>query len=295
MNIKKISVDQQSSGQQPVGQRPIGLHVRLQQGLLDVISAVERLDLSVVQSFFLDEQTSYVSLAPEILHEFIALKKKLNFSYFVHAAYWSSLTKLNSKEFITLCKETAIAYDLGSDGIVIHTGATRARLAKRDQVVFVAECVNELLHRVADIPILLENSPHAGRNFGGDITDFGLLLEHVEKKDRVRFCLDTTHAFVFGYDLTNPMHLQDFFRLITDVVGKQHIALLHLNDTPEACGSYIDKHGVPGDGLLGQSVLQQCMQHELFIDTPIILELPGSCQLKDDAQILQRVRSWNEK
>ena len=279
--------------QQSVDQRSIGLHVRLQQGLLDVVSTVERLKLSVVQSFLLDETGEYVALTPEIVHEFAKLKEKLSFNYFVHAAYWSSLIKLNSKEFINLCKETDIARDLSSDGIVIHIGATRDHISKKDQALYVIESINELLHRVADIPLILENSPHAGRNFGGDITDFGLLLEHVEQKDRIQFCFDTTHAFVFGYDLTNPMHLQDFFKLISEIVGKQHIALLHLNDTSQACGSYIDKHEIPGDGLLGERILKQVMQHELFADAPIILELPGSCQLKDDAQILQRVRSWD--
>ena len=278
----------------PEGQRPIGVHVRLQQGLLDVVAAVQRLNLSVAQSFFLDESGKYVALSPEILSEFMHMKKKLNFSYFVHAAYWSSLVKINSKEFISLRKEAEIARDVHSDGIIVHIGATRARLAKHEQVGYVAECVNELLYKVPDLPLLLENGPHAGRNFGGDITDFGLLIEHVEQKDRVRFCLDTAHAFVFGYDLTNPVHLQDFFNLVTQHVGKQRIALLHLNDAPEKCGSYIDKHGIPGDDLLGQKILQQIMRHELCADVPIILELPGSCSQGDDAQILKRVASWDQ-
>ena len=273
-------------------ERLIGLHVRLQHGLLDIIAVVEQLKLPVVQSFFLDEKGVYVQLSPEILHQFITQKRKLNFEYFVHAAYWSSLVKINSKEFISLRKEAEIARDLLSQGIVVHIGATRARLAKKDQVKYVAECVNELLSKVPDIPLLLENGPHAGRNFGGDILDFGLLFEKIEHKDRVQFCLDTAHAFVFGYDLSNPMHLQDFFKLIADVIGKKHVALLHLNDAPEACGSYIDKHGIPGDGLIGKQVLKQIMYHELCKNTPIILELPGSCSSTDDVEILQRVRSW---
>lgn len=273
-------------------ERLIGLHVRLEQGLLDVLDKVELYQLPVVQSFFLNEKGVYVQLSPEILHQFVTQKRKLNFKYFVHAAYWSSLVKINSKEFISLRKEAEIARDLASQGIVVHIGATRARLDKKDQVKYVAECVNELLSKVDDIPLLLENGPHAGRNFGGDLLDFGLLFEKIEHKDRVQFCLDTAHAFVFGYDLSNPVHLQDFFNLIEDVIGKKQIALLHLNDAPEACGSYIDKHGIPGDGLIGKHTLKQIMDHELCNDVPIILELPGSCSVDQDLEILQRIRSW---
>lgn len=274
-------------------ERNIGIHVRLKDGLLDVIQAVQQLQLPIAQSFFLNESGTYVDLSSDVIHAFLTQKKKLNFSYFVHAAYWSSLVKLQSKEFFSLKKEAEIAQDLQSDGIVIHIGATRARLTKREQVAYVAECVNELLHQVSHIKLLLENSPHAGRNFGGDITDFGLLLEHVEQKNRVNFCLDTAHAFVYGYDLVHDHVLKDFFQLISDSIGKQRIALLHLNDTPEACGSYIDKHGIAGDGLLGKKVLQSIMFSELCKDVPIILELSGSCSVEDEKQAMHRVKVWD--
>jgi deoxyribonuclease-4 len=222
------------------------------------------------------------------------MKKKLDFAYFVHAAYWSSLVNIKSKEFLTLCQEAQCANDLESNGIVIHIGATRAKLEQREQVKYVAECVNELISRVPNLPLILENAPHAGRNFGGDIADFGLLFDHVEHKDRVKFCLDTAHAFVFGYDLINQSVLDDFFLLISDMIGKHNIALLHLNDAPEPCGSYIDKHEVPGEGLLRQHVLQQVMKNDLFLGVPIILELPGTCLPGDDVKIVQMVESWDK-
>lgn len=277
-----------------MAERLRGLHVRLKQNLLEVISSVEQLNLTAVQSFLIDEDGAYVNLSSELVHEFVNKKKKLNVAYFVHAAYWSSLVNIKSKEFITLCEEAQFASDLHSDGIVIHVGATRAKLDKKEQVAYVAECVNELITRVPNLPLILENSPHAGRNFGGDITDFGLLYEHIEYKDRVRFCLDTAHAFVFGYDLTNQSALQDFFVLIEDMIGKNNIALLHLNDAPEPCGSYIDKHGVPGEGLLRQHTLQQVMRNNLFLGVPIILELPGSCLSGDDLKILHKIASWDK-
>lgn len=276
-----------------VSNRLLGLHVRLKQDLLEVINVAQRLQLTAIQSFLINEDGAYVKLSSDVVHEFVHLKKKLACAYFVHAAYWSSLVNVKSKEFITLCEEAQFASDLQSDGIVIHIGATRSKLDKKDQVKYVAECVNELISKVANLPLILENAPHAGRNFGGDLTDFGLLYEHIDHKNRVKFCLDTAHAFVYGYDLKNQMILDDFFKLISDMIGKENIALLHLNDTPELCGSYIDKHGVPGEGLLREHVLKQIMQNDLFLKVPIILELPGSCQ-EDEQKILKTINYWEK-
>lgn len=272
--------------------RSVGLHVRLYQNLADVISSVQHMQLSVVQSFLLDEKGLYVQLSDDIIKEFVHAKQKLNFLYFVHAAYWSNLSRKNSKEFLSLCKEAQIAQSLESQGIVVHIGATRARLEKWDQVRFVAESVNELLHKVSGVTLFLENSPHAGRNFGGDITDFALLFEHIEHKDRVKFCLDTAHAFVFGYELTNDMKYKEFINLVTEMITPAHMGLLHLNDAAEQCGSYIDKHGIIGTGYLGQSVLKKIMDEPLCQELPIILELPGSCLKEQEVSVLHEVVSW---
>lgn len=273
-------------------QQAIGLHVRLNKGLLDIISIVQDLSLPVVQSFLMDETGAYVSCSSKILHDFFLQKEKLKFLYFVHAAYWSNLVYNKSKEFLTLSQETAYANDAGADGIVIHVGAFRNKINKQDQVRFVADSVNELLQKVSNITLLLENGPHAGRNFGGDLHDFGLLKEHIEVKNRVKFCLDTAHAFVFGYELTNPMHLTNFFQLIQDVIGKEHLGLLHLNDADKHCASYIDKHGIIGRGHLKEAVLKQVLNNPLFDSIPVILELPGSCLLEDEKASLKLVESW---
>ena len=231
--------------------RPVGLHIRLQQDLLDVILAVEDMKLSVAQSFLIDEQGSYVSCRSQAMKKFVKAKKDLNFLYFVHAAYWSSLTNVKSKEFLSLCKETEIALNLESQGIVIHVGATKTKLDKPDQAKYVAEGINTLLEKVCDVTILLENSPHAGRNFGGDITDFAFLNGLVEQKERVKFCIDTAHAFVYGYNLVSEHDRQNFFKLLEQVFAEGSIGLLHVNDTDQHCSSKIDKHGIPGQGVLG--------------------------------------------
>jgi apurinic endonuclease APN1 len=273
--------------------RPVGLHIRLQQDFLDVVLAVEKMNLSVAQSFLIDEQGSYLSSNSRAIKKFVKAKKDFNFLYFVHAAYWSSLTNVKSKEFLSLCKETDIALNLESQGIVIHVGATKTKLAKEDQAKYVAEGINSLLLQVPDINIFLENSPHAGRNFGGDITDFAFLNGLVEQKERVKFCIDTAHAFVYGYNLVSDYDRQNFFKLVQEVFPAGSIGLLHVNDTDQNCSSKIDKHGIPGQGVLGEQVLKDFINFPLCKDVPIVLELPASCEQKESLEVLDRVISWD--
>ena len=274
--------------------RPIGLHVRLQQDLFDVISAVENMNLSVVQSFLINEQGDYLSYKDKVIHEFTKEKDKLNILYFIHAAYWSSLTNVKSKEFLSLCKETELAKNLESQGIVIHVGATRTKLSKADQAKYVAEGINTLFDKVSDISILLENGPHAGRNFGGDITDFSYLDGLIEQKNRVKYCIDTAHAFVYGYNIAKEYDREQFFNLLNDTFQKDSIGLLHLNDTDKSCGSRIDKHGIAGEGLLAEATLKNFINFSLFQQTPIILELPSSCSNEKSLEVLKRVISWSD-
>jgi deoxyribonuclease IV len=274
--------------------RPVGLHVRLEKGFLDIVQAIEKFKVPIIQSFLLNEDGKYVSCSSKIQQEFIHAKKEYGFRYFVHAAYWSSLTNVKSNEFLSLVKETGIAADLTSDGIVIHVGATQAGISKQDQAQYVAQGLNELLLQIPEIPVLLENGPHGGRNFGGDFTDFMLLHNLVEQKHRVQYCVDTAHAYVYGYNLKNPVDLKKFFQLLQEVFKDQTVALLHLNDTEHECASQIDKHGVLGEGLLGSTVLKECMQYPLLKEVPIVLELPNSCDDLKISSILKIVHSFDE-
>lgn len=278
-----------------IKKRAIGLHIRLQKELQEVIQFVQRFETTVAQSFLLNEQGAYVSWSDKIMHEFVKQKKSLDFLYFIHAAYWSSLAKKGSKEFFSLLKEAQIAADLQSSGIVVHIGATRAQISKQDQALYVAEALNELTRRVANIPIVLENSPHAGRNFGGDFTDFQLLLPHIEQKNRVVFCIDTAHAFVFGYDLSVEQKRETFFQMLSELFNNQNIALIHINDAAKGCGSLIDKHEVPGVGQIGQTALIACMKDTLLQDVPIIMELPASQEHASYASILKEIQQWDER
>lgn len=272
--------------------RPIGMHVRLHNSLLDIIPVVEQLKINVAQSFLMAECNTYISLHEKAIQDFIKAKQNQNFLYYVHAAYWSGVTDSSSKMFASLQRETEYAQRLQSDGIVIHCGSTRNNSAlKRDHVAYVVESINKLNDAYPNVRLLLENTPHAGKSFGGNLENFSLIMERVEKKSLVGFCVDTAHAFVYGYDISHESGRVAFIKLVDQALGRENIKLLHLNDAQDPCGSYIDRHEVPGDGLIGYKALAEIVNDPVFKDVPVIMEMSGACS-KGDAEIINLVRSW---
>lgn len=273
--------------------RAIGTHVRIHEDLYDVIEVAEKFSLLAIQSFLITESNEYVAVSNQMIDDFVKAKKELGFLYYVHAAYWSGLTDSKSKMFHSLKKEVEFAQDLHAEGIVIHPGATKGRLSDKDKVRYVADSVNLMHQEHQGVQLLLENGPHAGRTFGGNLEHFAMLIEHVEKKDLLGFCIDTAHAFVYGYDIAKEQHCEDFLRMLEDIIGKQYIKLLHFNDSKDRCGSYIDKHEEPGYGLIGKKALQQFMNHKLFKDVPLIMECSKESRHPIE-EVVQIVSEWNQ-
>ena len=79
--------------------------------------------------------------------------------------------------------------------------------------------------------------------------------------------------------------------LLENTLGKERIALLHVNDTYEERGSKIDKHEIPGQGELGKKVLQRFIHHPLVRNVPLIIEPPA---LNDEQlrTVYQDVVGW---
>ncbi|MBI2352704.1 deoxyribonuclease IV [Candidatus Dependentiae bacterium] len=269
--------------------RPIGIHVRLYHGLSDIIQVVEQLQMKVVQSFLMNEALAYIAFDHSSIQAFLQAKKRYGFSYFVHAAYWSGLTDISSKMFVSLEQEVAMANRLQADGIVVHCGPKKGR-SNVEQAKYVAESINAL-HALYTIKVLLENTPHAGKSFGGDLQDLSLVVQYVEKKELLGFCIDTAHAFVYGYDLFHEKGRSQFLAQLRDYITDKYLALLHLNDAQHHCGSYIDKHQIPGQGLIGHKALANIMNDSLLYQTPVILELP-SLPLRSEQEMIALVSSW---
>ena len=275
--------------------RNIGLHLRLGSSLSKLLDRAIDLKQPIIQCFFIVQGINkYITFTSGELEECLKKRKKHFKELYLHASYWVNLSGKKNSGWRTFKKELELAQKLGFTHIVIHPGSSTGCKDKKEGITFLAKALNKAIERYPDITIVLENIAHGKMSVGGDLEDFKELLEQIDEPDRLAFCIDTAHAFAYGYDLTDEKELNQFIKKIDECIGVKRVALLHLNDSEKKCGSRIDKHAVPGQGLIGQDTLKAFMNHPQLKHASVILELPVLPE-KEEEEVLKEVRSWNKK
>lgn len=271
--------------------RNIGIHLRLQDSLLKLYDRALALNVSVLQCFFIVQNiNTYITFAQGELEACIEKSKKFKELY-LHASYWVNLSGKRNNGWRTFKKELELAKTLGFTHIVIHPGSSTGCRSKEEGITYLAKALNKALDRYNDITIVVENIAHGKMSVGGDLQDFKVLLSLLTQPDRIAFCLDSAHAFAYGYDISTQKGLDDFVQEVDDCLGLHRVVLLHLNDSEKKCGSRIDKHAVIGKGLIGQEGLSRFVTHPRLQHASVILEMPVLSEDEEECE-LKKVRSW---
>ena len=140
----------------------------------------------------------------------------------------------------------------------------------------------------------MENTAHGNMSVGSDLQDFHQLLQKLDHPEKISFCIDTSHAHAFGYDIADITKHGEFIDLLDELIGLERIVLIHLNDTKEKCGSLIDRHDIVGQGKLGDSVLKHFIAQPRLAHIPVLMELPVLPE-QEEIALLRKVISWDKK
>lgn len=127
-----------------------------------------------------------------------------------------------------------------------------------------------------NVNIALETMAGKGSEIGKTFEELSMIFEKVNKRERLRVCFDTCHVNDAGYDLVSKYEdvLDEFDRII----GLQQIAVIHVNDSLNPCGSHKDRHANIGVGTIGLEPLRKIVHDERFSKIPKILETPFLCK-----------------
>ena len=132
---------------------------------------------------------------------------------------------------------------------------------------------------------VIENTAGQGSNVGNEFWQLKYIIDRVEDKSRVGVCLDTCHTYTAGYDIVNEY--DKVFAEFDEVVGKENLHAIHLNDSKKPLGSRVDRHDSIGKGLLGMDFFKRFMQDVRFDDMPIILETPDETLWTEEIRLLR--------
>ena len=136
------------------------------------------------------------------------------------------------------------------------------------------------------VVILLENTAGQKNSVGSDFGQLGSILSRLGPAGRFGVCIDTCHAFVYGYDLRTKEAVGKAFAELDRAVGAENLRILHLNDAKGEMGSRLDRHYHIGLGGIGERGMAAIVAEAHKRDVPVVLETP----INDERDDFENVR-----
>lgn len=216
-------------------------------------------------------------------------------SVFGHSGYMINLAAANpdflEKSRRSLREELLRADQLGLPFLVLHPGAHMgagidAGLAK------VAGSLDAVFAEIPRVKtrVALENTAGQGSCLGCEFAHLASIFRQVREPGRLCVCLDTAHLFASGYDISTTTGAEKVFREFDRIVGRKHLAALHLNDSKTALGSRVDRHEHIGRGHIGLEAFRYIMTAPRFAKIPKVLETPKGREMSEDIENLAILR-----
>lgn len=272
----------------------IGLHLRINNSIVPMAQQAIRMELPFFQCFLLLLATNkLVAPSAQEVREFLALRRDHFDALYLHGSYWINLASLENNGYHMLRKELTLAKRLEFTHLILHPGSAKGAREKSEGIDALARMLNRLLFHEQDIKVILENTAHGNLSVGSDLLDFQQLLQKLDQPDRIYFCIDTSHAHAFGYDIVDINKQSAFVDLLDELVGLERVVLIHLNDTKEKRGALIDRHDVLGQGRLGDAALRHFIMQPRIAHIPVLMELP-SLPESEELALLRKVIGWND-
>lgn len=197
-------------------------------------------------------------------------------NFVVHAPYIINLANTVNPatyeiavEFLALEIERTVA--MGSHILILHPGSHVGAGADTG-IDRIAQGINAVLTRETDCLIALETMAGKGSEIGRTFEELAAVYDKVTCNDKLRICMDTCHLNDAGYDIVHDFDgvIDRFDKLI----GKEQIALFHINDSKNERGAGKDRHANIGKGTIGTDALRYIVHHPDFMHLPKILETP---------------------
>lgn len=194
----------------------------------------------------------------------------------VHAPYIINLANTVKPEtyelaerFLALELERATA--CRSRVLILHPGA-HVGAGVDAGIGQIIRGLNHILTPDTPVCIALETMAGKGSEIGRSFEELARIYDGVTCSDKLRVCFDTCHTSDSGYDIIHDFDgvIEEFDRLI----GKDQIAVFHINDSKNPAGAAKDRHANIGFGQIGFEALNYIVHHPDFEDVPKILETP---------------------
>ncbi len=276
----------------------VGSHVSAAGGLEKAILRAESIGCTVFQLFTKSNRQWHEKA---ITSEQAALFRKTAAAssiqeIVVHAAYLinlgSSKDDVVAKSINALTDEINRCHDLGIRLLVLHPGSHLG--AGVDQCIekIAANLDIALEKSKGGVTVCLETMAGQGSNVGFTFEQLAQMRALSKHKKSVGFCLDTCHIFCAGFDISTELGLKNVIQHFDDVVGLDHLKVIHVNDSMTELGSNKDRHAPLGEGKIPLHVFRELMNNPALKNIPKVLETPSDEEMKLWAKEIALLKSF---
>lgn len=266
-----------------------GAHIWTGKGLKETLKIIEFLGCDCFQIFLHNPRQWKRKKRDKKEVDFVKreIKKRRKKPFVIHMPYLLNLASENedifNKSLHLLKEEIEEGEEYNADYYVIHPGSNPDKKKGLEKLCY---ALNKIKRK--KIKILIENTSGGGNHLCGDIDDFKYILDRVEN---IGFCLDTAHAFQYGYRLNTK---NGFFYMLEKIEKNStlsYILLVHANDSLTECGSKNDRHQHIGKGYLGIKAFELFIKNYYFGNLPFIIETPKETIEQDriNLEILKKI------
>ncbi|MDX1582862.1 MAG: deoxyribonuclease IV [Thermoanaerobaculia bacterium] len=225
-----------------------------------------------------------------------ARREQIGLPLVIHASYLINLAATSEpvleRSIAGMVDELRRAAALGVSCVVLHPGAHMGAGVEEgiDRLARSMDRVHELTAEL-DVVTLFETSAGQGSCLGHTFAELGMMIDRIDRKDRLGICVDTCHLFAAGYDIRTRKGWEATVEELDREVGIDQVALFHLNDSRRELGSRVDRHQHIGEGEIGLEPFGWILNDEHFRGIPKVLETPKTVPDESDLENLARLRS----
>ena len=178
---------------------------------------------------------------------------------------------------------------LGLTMLNFHPGSHVNEISEDECLDLIAESINLTLDQTSGVMAVIESTAGQGSNMGHRFEHLAHIIDKVEDKSRVGVCVDTCHSFSAGYDLATEAGYEATWKAFDEIIGKDYLKAIHLNDDLRKLGSRIDRHAEIGKGTLGMDFFKRFVNDARFDNMPIILETPNPARWPEEIKMLYQL------
>lgn len=175
---------------------------------------------------------------------------------------------------------------LGLTMLNFHPGSHVNEIDEEQCLNLIAESINDTLDKTSGVTAVLESTAGQGSNMGYRFEHLAHIISKVEDKTRIGVCIDTCHTYSAGYDLASEEGYKATWEAFDEIIGKNYLKAIHLNDDLKKFGSRVDRHAEIGKGTLGMDFFRRFVNDPRFDDMPIILETPNPAIWPEEIKLL---------